>query len=76
MPLAGTCSVAISAPCHPPPNEDLGTISLAPVAWGETTKQLSWMERLNHNYGVDEQKGHCSFTSFDAVEPSLAKLYA
>jgi hypothetical protein len=75
MPLARTCTTAISAACHPPQNEDLDTIALGPVMWGETTEQPIWMARLNHVCGVDERKGHCSSTSFDAMEPSLIQLY-
>jgi hypothetical protein len=75
MPLAGTCSIAISATCRPPQKEDLDTIALSPVMWGETTEQPNWMSRLNHSCGVDERKGHCSLTSLDAMESSLTELY-
>jgi len=35
MPLAGSCSAAISAACHPPPG---GGDALKPVMWGEVSK--------------------------------------
>lgn len=35
MPLAGSCSAAISAACHPPPG---GGDALKPVMWGEVLK--------------------------------------
>ena len=47
MPLSATCSGAISAACHPPPDEV--DAALLPVQWGV----------VNVMNGV----GHCSFSS-------------
>lgn len=73
IPLAGLCSAAISAACHPP-EDDLDTAALGPVRWGETTTMPAWMS--DHSGGPEDQKGHCSFTSLDTMMPSLTKLYA
>lgn len=74
MPLAGTCSVAISAACHPPRNESLDSASLGQLTWGETIAAPTWA--VDHLGGLEGQKGHCSFTALDTVEPSTEKLYA
>ncbi|CAG8889269.1 unnamed protein product [Penicillium egyptiacum] len=72
MPLAGACSAAISAACHPPKDEDLSHVARGPVMWGETVASSSWGD-----FGATEDdKGHCSFTSLEPVEPSLSKMYA
>lgn len=74
MPLAASSSAAIGAACHPPKDEDLDTAALGLVKWGETISPPAWvMERF---HGIDDQHGHCSFTSLDTVSPSLTKLYA
>jgi hypothetical protein len=72
MPLVGMCSAGISAACHPP-KDDLDA-ALGLVKWGETMTSPDWM--MNQLGGTDDQKGHCSFTSFDSERPSLYKLYA
>ena len=58
MPLAGSCSLAISAACHPP-SWDLDA-ALKPVKWGVVSDSV----------GEKNAVGHCSFTSGDvgAVE--------
>ena len=64
MPIGGTCSVAISAACHPPATDT--NASLLPVRWGA----------LN---GIGEQEGgvgHCTFTSHEVVTPVEGRLYA
>jgi hypothetical protein len=72
MPLAGACSAAISAACHPPKDEDLSHAARRPVMWGETVASSSWGD-----FGaIEDDKGHCSFTSLEPVEPSLSKMYA
>lgn len=78
MPLAGSCSAAISAACHPPKDEDLDTAALGPVKWGHTLASPVWMKNLDH-YTADGDvgdTGHCSFTSLETVKPTLTKLYA
>lgn len=73
MPLAGTCSAAISAACHPPKDEaDIAV--LGPVTWGETAVPSAWL--MDHFDREVERKGHCSFTSLDTEKPGLTKLYA
>ncbi|KAL2837950.1 hypothetical protein BJY01DRAFT_251181 [Aspergillus pseudoustus] len=85
MPLAGSCSVAISAACHPP--EDDSEASLKAVMWGEVVSSsdsegrsmlhaLSLMEFSNQV--MTEQAGmeyaRCTFTSKDVVAPSLTRV--
>lgn len=60
MPLAGSCSAAISAACHRP-KEDLDAAVL-PVQWGAVS--------------TDGRIGHCCFTSFDVSTPVKGKPYA
>jgi hypothetical protein len=61
MPLASTCSAAISALCHPP-KED-GEASLFPVMWGEVSQD-------------EKGVGHCSFTTAaDVKKPDTDHLY-
>lgn len=74
MPVAASSSAAISAACHAPKDEDLDMAALGLVKWGQTISPPVWvMERF---HGIDDQHGHCSFTSLDTVSPSLTKLYA
>ena len=62
MPLASSCSAAISAACHPP-SEDIDAAVL-PVQWGAVDV-------------VGKGKvGHCTFTSMRVTEPVPGKLYA
>ncbi|KAJ5894097.1 hypothetical protein N7495_005788 [Penicillium taxi] len=71
VPLAGSCSAAISAACHAPTQEDSDTAIRSKVKWGQTTG-------LPFGFIDSEggEKGHCSFTSLDTVKPTLTKLYA
>lgn len=61
MPLASTCSAAISAACHRPEADK--EAHLLPVQWGVV--------------GTDEQdREYCSFTtSRDVVAPSTGSFY-
>jgi hypothetical protein len=63
MPIAGTCSLAIAAACHP--DTDAGEEM--------AKKELKWgaVRGLN-NRGV----GHCTFTSDDVEYPVAGTLYA
>ncbi|OJJ98412.1 hypothetical protein ASPACDRAFT_122206 [Aspergillus aculeatus ATCC 16872] len=81
MPLATHCSAAISAACHPPEGDDMAAGK--PVMWGEIprkaetrvtmpTPEYPWAAERTDG---DEPYGHCSFTSWDVVTPSLVKLY-
>lgn len=60
MPLAGSCSAAISAACHRP-EEDVDAAT-KPVMWGVVSSKN----------GV----GHCCFTSFEVSPPVHGELYA
>ncbi|OCL09335.1 hypothetical protein AOQ84DRAFT_431347 [Glonium stellatum] len=62
MPLASSCSAAISAACHPP-SEDIDAAVL-PVQWGVV------------DGGGKGEVGHCTFTSMRVTEPVPGKLYA
>ena len=66
MPLAGSCSAAISAACHPPETDV--DVSMKRVMWGVVNR-----ESFKH---LDESVGHCSFTSFKVEAPIVGKLYA
>lgn len=66
MPLAGSCSAAISAACHPPETDV--DASLKRVMWGVVAE-----ESFKH---LGESVGHCSFTSFKVEAPTVGKLYA
>ncbi|KAJ5415398.1 hypothetical protein N7465_004093 [Penicillium sp. CMV-2018d] len=68
MPVAGSCSLAISAACHPgfDPHENRVVYSdddmaLLPIKWGEVP--------------VNGRIGHCSFTSEDVDMPKTGKIY-
>ncbi|KAJ5400939.1 hypothetical protein N7465_011428 [Penicillium sp. CMV-2018d] len=77
IPLAGTCSAAISAACHPPENVCTNTVAHGELMWGET--DLPWALASGDDDNDDESddaKGHCSFTPSEARQPSLDKLYA
>ncbi|KAJ5371906.1 hypothetical protein N7517_003912 [Penicillium concentricum] len=73
MPVAGSCSLAISAACHPAfdPNEnrvlrsDIGDedMALLPIKWGVVAAP------------VDGHVGHCSFTSEYVDLPMKGKVY-
>lgn len=66
MPLAGSCSAAISAACHPP-EIDVDASSKR-IMWGVVAE-----ESFKHR---GESVGHCSFTSFKVEAPTVGKLYA
>ena len=66
MPLAGSCSAAISAACHPP-EADVNA-SLKRVMWGVVVGDSFQYE--------GECVGHCSFTSSKVEAPVVGKYYA
>ncbi|KAL4864495.1 hypothetical protein BDV12DRAFT_176034 [Aspergillus spectabilis] len=78
MPLAGSCSLAISAACHPPKGEDLTTVALGPVMWGETTHAARDGQDGGYTQLQDNGQSHpqCSFTAMDVETPSPMKWYA
>ncbi|KAJ6130299.1 hypothetical protein N7512_003079 [Penicillium capsulatum] len=73
MPLAGTCSIALSAACHPGKDENLDSAALGYLKWGETAAAPAWA--ADHFDGI-EQKGHCSFSVLDVEQPSSERVYA
>ncbi|KAF7589729.1 hypothetical protein BBP40_003927 [Aspergillus hancockii] len=82
MPLATHCSAAISAACHPPP-DDRGA-ALRPVMWGEIPADKSEgqdPDRLTAYYGAGSadsegmKYAHCAFTSKEVVTPNTIRLY-
>lgn len=66
IPLAGYCSAAISAACHPPKADDQA--SLKPVMWGVVADKKSYLDSGEYN-------GHCSFTSFEVHRPVEGRIY-
>ena len=62
MPIAGSCSAAISAACHRPV-EDIDA-GLKKVMWGVVEE----ME--------DDAIGHCCFSSQPVTAPEVGKVYA
>ena len=92
IPLAGSCSAAISAACHPPPGDDRPSIKA--VKWGAVKEESSitrWEEHpLSNSAHAQEEAsmlgtdrianqrvvGHCTFTSLPVEEPVKGELYA
>ncbi len=89
MPLAGSCSAAISAACHPPPGDDKP--SGKALMWGACRGDgaADWVKSLDlvdRHYSGEEGAtaltndaaivGHCSFTSFAVERPVEGGLYA
>lgn len=66
IPLAGSCSAAISAACHPP-KADVNA-SLKRVMWGVMAK--------GNSNDSGESVGHCSYTSFKVETPIVGRKYA
>lgn len=62
MPLAGTCSAAISAACHPK--------QFDPV---HAQRRIHWGEEVD---GFDEDIGRCTFTSGAVRYPTDGRPYA
>jgi hypothetical protein len=62
IPLAASCSAAISAACHSPANETES--SVLPLKWGVVVGE-SW-----------EAVGHCSFSSSEVTMPVPGNRYA
>ena len=63
MPVAGSCSVAISAACHPP-KDDVDAAYLL-VGWGEVDGAEPW-----------DDVHHCCFTSKPTKQLVARRLYA
>ncbi len=76
IPLAGTCSLAISAACHVPQDErkECPDLAYRPLRWGVTIEpgELYYPDATDQPMGVDGAQdlvgvGHCSFTHRDDV---------
>lgn len=65
LPVAGSCSAAISAACHPP-QADVDA-PLRPVMWGVVSKG---------DDSSEDRHGHCSFTSMHVGTPIPGHWYA
>lgn len=61
IPVAGFCSAAISAACHPPATDIDAAVK--PVMWGVV------------QVAGDDEPGHCSFTSLEVSTPEVGKVY-
>jgi hypothetical protein len=67
MPVAASCSAAISAGCHPLPGD--AQASTLPVQWGAVT----YGKRTASN---KDPVGHCAFSSLPVEEPISGRFYA
>ena len=79
MPIASSCSWAISAACHPP-KEDVHAAYLL-VQWGEPAEDEHVYRGIEGDGGggddVDEDfVGHCCFTSLPVHPPVPGRKYA
>ena len=68
IPIAGSCSAAISAACHPPQGDT--DAASKPIMWG-VVDGLPGVE-MNGRSMI----GHCSFTSFEVRTPVEGHVYA
>ena len=66
MPVAGSCSAAISALCHLPRSEDGDEAARMPVQWGVTGPDAN-----SNGFFM-----HCAFSSGEVQEPQRGVLYA
>ena len=62
MPLVGSCSLAISAACHRPSDDE--DAAYLPVQWGAVTQPAG------------REPGHCCLTSFKVKPPIVGQRYA
>ncbi|KAG0642426.1 hypothetical protein HOY80DRAFT_1106059 [Tuber brumale] len=67
MPLAGSCSAAIAAACHPPEGDM--DASYEPLMWGAVPKSKSGST-------AESEVGHCSLSSLPVDRPIMGHLYA
>ncbi|KAF9886878.1 hypothetical protein FE257_011001 [Aspergillus nanangensis] len=70
IPLAGSCSAALSAACQRPEND--GDAASQKVVWGEIVPLESAKDP--HPMGKVDFP-HCSFTSHDVIQPSFDRFY-
>lgn len=60
IPLAASCSAAISAACHPPPGDDH---AVKPVMWGEVPMKKANHSRRTSSEAGEEPTSHSNSTS-------------
>jgi hypothetical protein len=74
IPVVGSCSLAISAACHPDRSDESldEHIEEKPLQWGVTRKPN---EVIGEN-GESAEIGHCSLSSHMVTAPEEGKLYA
>lgn len=75
----------ISAACHQPPEDT--EAAYKPIKWGEVMEHnmsgleaplgrtSSIMEYEANDYTALDRPGHCCFTSYDVVMPTVGKAY-
>ena len=73
MPLAGSCSAAISAACHQPWHDP--DAAQMPVMWGVSDEGLK-VDFGAEAGGEKEGIGHCCFTSLSVGKVTVGKTYA
>ncbi|KAK0866259.1 hypothetical protein LTR87_015069 [Friedmanniomyces endolithicus] len=64
MPVAGSCSVALAAACHPTKHDE--DAAFLPLRWGEVVDVS----------GADDEIRHCCFTSEEVQAMTPGRLYA
>ncbi|CAG7939027.1 unnamed protein product [Penicillium salamii] len=62
MPVVGSCSLAISAACHPPESDY--SVAVKPLLWGAVSHE------------ENGKPGHCCLTSSEVEKPREGALYA
>ncbi|KAE8154580.1 hypothetical protein BDV25DRAFT_135750 [Aspergillus avenaceus] len=73
VPLAGNCSAAISAACHPPSGGDSDSLDTSLMMWGKVPASESG--DADSGEGFEPEVYHCSFAS--TVEPPVpGELYS
>lgn len=66
IPLAASCSAAISAACHPPEKD--ADAAYLPVKWGEVPSGV--------DSNLEPEVGHCCLSSEEVIPPTPGRLYA
>ncbi|PGH13119.1 hypothetical protein AJ79_03826 [Helicocarpus griseus UAMH5409] len=74
MPVAGSCSLAIAAACHPPSREEEGDIIITTEETGgvDVTLPLKWGVCKDKSGGVVP---HCAFSSEEVEDPQDGIVY-
>lgn len=78
MPVAGSCSLAVAAACHPGLNPNVDSKGSEPVEEMESEDEKDDMASLPVQWGsisIDGLIGHCSFTSEEVDPPEKGQKY-